>query len=134
MVKMKQQIAILISLAVVFFMSQSTRGQGTPAPSLQLPALGGPLDTNIFNTNGLALPGDVQLLIQDLKVNMFQLAPLLAVLGGENPTNGQNAQSPINAPPGSAAPGQSAQNFGPEFWAKPWHAARRTAHDIRADT
>jgi hypothetical protein len=119
LVKMKQQIAILISLAVLIFMSQSAGGQGTPLPSnarsLQLPVPGGQLDTNIFNTNGLVVPADVQLLIQDLKVNMSQLGPLMAVLNGENPTNGPNAQSPVNASPASAAPGQSAQNFGQNF-------------------
>ena len=54
-------------------------------------------DTNIFNTNGLVLPEDVQLLIQDLQVNVDQLIPLLAILKGQPLANAAGA--PNNAPP-----------------------------------
>lgn len=116
---MKHQIAMLITLVFFSFLSRSVTGQAPPAqpnvPSLQLPVVGGQLDTNIFNTNGLVVPEDVQLLIQDLQVNMNQLAPLLATLKGENPNNSLNAPSSSNPPPESAVPGQSAQNLGQSF-------------------
>ncbi len=59
-------------------------------------------DTNIFNTNGLFLPEDVQLLIQDLRVNLDQLLPLLAILNGQPLTH--TAAAPISAPSAIAPP------------------------------
>src|SRR5581483_316592 len=126
---MKHQTTILIPLAVCLFLAQPDRAQGRPeqpnTPSLQLPRFAGQFDTNIFNTNGLVLPEDVRLLIHDLRVNMSQLIPLLAIVNGENPTNAAGAvQSGQNvgqisgtllgapsAPPGSSpAQGSSGTN------------------------
>jgi hypothetical protein len=115
---MKHQIAIIIVLAALFFTTERAKGQGTStlnASSLPSSVLAGQLDTNIFNTNGLVLPEDVQLLIQDLRVNMSQVAPLLAILNGENPAAEPDTENPANRPSGPVASSQPAPNFGRNF-------------------
>lgn len=117
---MNFQIVIRIQLLVFFLLTQSVNGQTTSeqsnnGPFLQLPTPGGQLDTNIFNTNGLILPKDVQILIQDLQLNISQLTPLLSILNGENPTSnagGPGSSSIINPQPASGSPVNSVQNFG----------------------
>lgn len=52
-----------------------------------LPLPPGPLNTNLFNTNGLVVPPDVRFLLQDLQTNLNQLQPFLAVINGEPLTN-----------------------------------------------
>jgi hypothetical protein len=70
-----------------------------PVPTPPLPQAAGPLDTNIFNTNGLTVPPDVRLLIQDLRVNLDQLNPFLSIITGEAPTNSPATGTPPPQPP-----------------------------------
>jgi hypothetical protein len=62
-----------------------------------LPLPPGPLDTNVFNTNNLVIPSDVQFLLHDLQTNIDQLRPFLAVINGETLTNAST--NGIAAPP-----------------------------------
>lgn len=63
-----------------------------------LPLPTGSLDTNLFNTNGLVIPPDVQFLLHDLQTNLNQLAPFLAIINGGSVTNTTN-NTTQNAPP-----------------------------------
>ncbi|MDB6066449.1 MAG: hypothetical protein JWR26_2657 [Pedosphaera sp.] len=72
-----------------------------PVPAPPLPQATGPLDTNVFNTNGLAVPPDVKLLIQDLRVNLDQLNPFLSIMTGEAPSNSPATGAPPPQPPPS---------------------------------
>jgi hypothetical protein len=122
--KMKKLILILVSMLALFVCTRQFRAalalasqspipvsskssehsvptrlaqNSAPAPP-QLPP-GGPLDTNIFNTNGLVVPSDVKLLIQDLRSNLDQVNPLLSILNGETPTNAPATGASPAAPP-----------------------------------
>ena len=117
--KMKHWITIVMALVALFFAAQEARGREAQTPpnsqSFQQPFSAGQLDTNIFNTNGLVLPEDVQLLVQDLRVNISQAAQLLAILNGENPAVGPDAENPANPTTVSGASSQSVPNSGRSF-------------------
>src|SRR5579883_2787787 len=70
------------------------------ASAAPLPLASGPLDTNLFNTNGLMLAPDVQFLLHDLQTNLDQLRPFLAIINGDKVTNaGGNFTAPFSAQP-----------------------------------
>ncbi|MDB6064643.1 MAG: hypothetical protein JWR26_851 [Pedosphaera sp.] len=116
-------LAVLLALAGPLQAAPATNNQGTasapsqshqkalplqlaqaPVPAPPLPQATVPLDTNIFNTNGLTVPPDVRLLIQDLRVNLDQLNPFLSIITGETPTNSPATGTPPPQPPPALAP------------------------------
>jgi hypothetical protein len=78
-----------------------------------LPLPPGPLDTNIFNTNGLVIPPEVQFLLRDLQTNLNQVTPFLAIINGTNQADADKNILPPAPPAVSSNPSPADTNNAP---------------------